>query len=216
MKIRSSEKGQVLIMIALAAVMLFSFASLAIDGSMVFSDRRHAQNAADTSVLAAALAKVRGQGFNTAALDRATSNGYDNDGTTNTVVIYNPPTDGDYAGNTEYIQVKITSHVKTVFARVIGYSEIINHAEAVARTTPSTASSMYGGSAVVGLDPAGCKAVQFNGNANMTITGSGIYVNSTCTPNAFNNDSGSSGVLTTPCLQTVGGYSYNSGKVLIT
>ena len=216
MIIRSSEKGQALIVIALAATVLFSFAALAIDGSMVFSDKRHAQNAADTAVLAAALAKVRGQSFDTAAMTRATSNGYNNDGTNNTVEVNNPPADGYYAGNNEYIQVKITSHVHTIFTEVIGVSEMVNHAEAVARTTPSTTSSMYGGSAVVALDPSGCKAVQFNGNANMTLTGSGIYVNSTCKPNAFNNDSGSSGVLSTPCLQTVGDYSYTSGKVLVT
>ena len=216
MKINSSEKGQALIVIAFTAIVLFSFAALAIDGSMVFSDKRHAQNAADTAVMAAALAKVRGQSFETAAMIRATSNGYNNNGTTNTVVIYNPPTDGNYAGNNEYIQVKITSHVNTVFAKIIGVSEMVNHSEAVARTTPSATASMYGGSAVVALDPTGCKAVQFNGNANMTLTGSGIYVSSTCATNAFNNDSGSGGVLTTPCLQTVGGYSYSSGKVLVT
>jgi Flp pilus assembly protein TadG len=216
MKINSSEKGQALIVIAFAAIVLFSFAALAIDGSRVFSDKRHAQNAADTAVLAAALAKVRGQSFSMAAASRATSNGYNNNGTTNIVVVYNPPMDGNYAGNSEYIQVKITSHVNTVFAQIIGVPEMVNHAEAVARTTPSTTAAMYGGSAVVALDPSGCKAVQFNGNANMTLTGSGIYVNSTCTPNAFNNDSGSSGILSTPCLQTVGGYSYSSGKVVVT
>src|SRR5262245_50174928 len=92
MKIGYSEKGKALIMIALTAIVVVSFASLAIDGSVGFSDRRHAQNAADTAVLAAALAKVRGQSFNTAALNLATSNGYNNDGTTNTVEVYNPPT----------------------------------------------------------------------------------------------------------------------------
>jgi Flp pilus assembly protein TadG len=216
MIVRSSEKGQALVFITLVAVALFSIVSLAIDASMAFSDKRHAQNAADTSVLAAALGKVRGESFSTAAMSRALSNGYDNNGSTNTVDVYNPPVDGNYAGNSEYIQVKITSHVHTIFGRVIGISEMVNHAEAVARTTPSTSSSMYGGSAVVGLDPDGCKAVQFGGNANMTITGSGIYVNSTCTPNAFNNDSGSSGILSTPCLQTVGDYEFTAGKVEIT
>src|SRR6266498_473679 len=178
MKKKSSEKGQALIVIALTAILLFSFAALAIDGSVVFSDRRHAQNASDTAALAAALAKVRGQAYTTAATSRAASNGYDNNGTTNIVQVNNPPVDGTYSGNSEYIQVKITSHVNTYFARVIGRSEVINHVEAVTRTTPITIASMYGGSAVVGLDPSGCKAVQFNGNANMTITGSGIYVNS--------------------------------------
>lgn len=216
MKNSKSESGQALVVIALVAVVLFSFVSLAIDSGMIFSDRRHAQNAADTAVLAAALAKVRGQSFDAAGLSRALSNGYDNNGSTNTVEVFNPPTDGHYAGNSEYVQVKITSHVHTFFAQVIGVSEYVNHAEAVARTTPSTSSSMYGGSAVVGLDPDGCKAVQFGGNANMTLTGSGIYVNSDCGQNAFNNDSGSSGILTTPCLQTVGGYEFNLGKVQIT
>ena len=45
----SSQRGQALVMIALAAIGLFAFAALAIDGSTIFSDRRHAQNAADTS-----------------------------------------------------------------------------------------------------------------------------------------------------------------------
>ena len=212
----SSEKGQALIIITLAAVVLFGFAALAIDGTMAFSDKRHAQNAADTAALAAALAKIRGQSFDAAANNRATSNGYDNNGTTNVVEVYNPPADGFYAGNSEYIQVKITSHVKTYFARVIGRSELINHVEAVARTVPGYTASMFGGSAVVGLDPTGCKSVFFNGNANMTLTGSGIYVNSNCTPNAFYNQSNSGGILTTPCLQTVGGYQYTSGKVQFT
>lgn len=40
----STPRGQALVLIALAAVGLFAFAALAIDGSAVFSDRRHAQN----------------------------------------------------------------------------------------------------------------------------------------------------------------------------
>ena len=49
------ERGQALILIALAAVGLFGMTGLAIDGGMVFSDRRNAQNAADTAALAGAL-----------------------------------------------------------------------------------------------------------------------------------------------------------------
>jgi hypothetical protein len=183
---------------------------------MVFSDRRQAQNAADTAAMAAALAKLRGQSFVSAATNRTTSNGYDGNGITNVVDVYNPPMDGPYAGNNEYIQVKITSYVKTYFARVIGRSEMMNRVEAVAHAVPGYSNSMFGGSAIVGLDPSGCKSVFFNGNANMTLTGSGIYVNSNCFPNAFYNQSSSPGILTTPCLQTVGGAQYTYGKVLTT
>ncbi|HEX9332631.1 MAG TPA: pilus assembly protein TadG-related protein, partial [Anaerolineales bacterium] len=66
MKPKFQERGQALILIAFAAVGLVGFAALAIDGSRVFSDRRHAQNAADTAVLAAALAKIRDPGDATA------------------------------------------------------------------------------------------------------------------------------------------------------
>src|SRR5215212_2810082 len=50
------ERGQALILIALAAIGLFGVTGLAIDGSARFSDRRHAQNAADAASLAGALA----------------------------------------------------------------------------------------------------------------------------------------------------------------
>src|SRR5262245_34690785 len=125
-----AEKGQALILITLMAVVIFGFAALAIDGSMVFSDKLHAQNAADTSELAAALAKHRGNNWNdtvNTAKARATSNGYDNNGTTNVVEVYlcndanatctSLPAS---ANPEEYVQVNITSHVQTYFARVLG------------------------------------------------------------------------------------------------
>src|SRR5512138_3705007 len=86
MKLRSRERGQALILIAFGAVALFGFTALAIDGSRVFSDRRNAQNAADTAALAAALAKIRGDNYSDAAFNRAASNGYANDADSNVEV----------------------------------------------------------------------------------------------------------------------------------
>jgi len=48
-KIPNSERGQVLVIVALAMIGLIGITGLAIDGSMVLMDRRHAQNAADTA-----------------------------------------------------------------------------------------------------------------------------------------------------------------------
>jgi len=209
------ERGQALVIIALAAVALFAFAALAIDGSMVFSDRRHAQNAADTSAMAAALSKVRQGPWESDGLSRAASNGYDNNGTTNEVYVYNPPVDGAYAGNTQYIQVKITSHVETYFARVIGFSQVTNRVEAVTRAIPSAITPLFDGNAVVGLNPSDCKAVKYNGNANTTVTGGGIFVNSDCksgSAGAFFNNSASA-QLTAPCLQAVGTITYSSSAI---
>ena len=48
----ASERGQALVLIVLAVVGLLGFTALAVDGSMVYADRRFAQNAADASSLA--------------------------------------------------------------------------------------------------------------------------------------------------------------------
>jgi hypothetical protein len=225
MILKTNEKGQALILITFVAMGLFAFAALAIDGSMAFSDQRHAQNAADTSALAAALSKVRGQNWNTivdTARARASSNGYNNNAATNVVEVYlcndaNATCTALPAGahSEDYIQVKITSHVKTYFARVIGRNEVINRVEAVAHAVPGYKSSLFGGNAVVGLNRHVCKAVEFNGNADMILTGSGIYANSDCTPNAFNNDSNSPGRLYAPCISTVGESNWTPGKVIL-
>jgi hypothetical protein len=48
----SSENGQALILLVLGVVVLFGFAALAVDGGMVYSDRRHAQMGSDAASLA--------------------------------------------------------------------------------------------------------------------------------------------------------------------
>ncbi len=121
-------------MIALAMVELAGMVGLVVDGGNAFLDRRNAQNAANSAALSAALTRTRSGGnLRAAALASAAQNGYDNDGTSNVVEFHNPPISGPNAGNVEYFQVFITSHVKTYFARVLGWKQLTNRVEAVAR-----------------------------------------------------------------------------------
>ena len=135
----SSERGQALILIALAAIGLFGMAGLAIDGSAKFSDRRHAQNAADTAALAGSLAKVNGDAqWKLSAIERADSNGYDNNLVSNTVTVYacnEPGSDCGtaYEGNPSFVKVVIVSHVNTYFARVVGIDQTQNTVESLAK-----------------------------------------------------------------------------------
>src|SRR5258706_7889869 len=142
MKIKTisfAERGQALVLIAIAAIALFAIVGLAIDGSAAFSDRRHAQNAADTAALAGALAKVNGDSlWNLTAVDRASDNGY-GDLVDSTVEVHNPPTSGIYSDCsdvhftcTDYVQVIITSTVKTTIASMFGSTQIHNRMKAVA------------------------------------------------------------------------------------
>src|SRR5687767_4210765 len=182
MKIKPSERGQALIIIALALVGLMGMAGLVIDGGNSFQDRQKAQNAVDSAALASAHARIRGEDLVAVALATAAQNGYNNDGVTNLVSLYTPPKDGPHAGDIEYIQVIITSHVDMYFARVIGRDRITNVVEATARTTIPEVGPLLDGAAIASLAPeSNCfnrLAFWVHGEATLDITGGGVFVNS--------------------------------------
>ncbi|MBN1452851.1 MAG: Tad domain-containing protein [Anaerolineales bacterium] len=188
------EKGQALILIVFAIFGLVGLTGLTIDGGNAYSDRRHAQNAADAAVLSAALTKIRGGDWQAAGLARAADNTYDNNGDTNIVQVVSPPTSGKYAGNPDYIQVLIESHVDTYFAGVVGIHEMVNRVQAVSKTKLSSIGPLFDGEALVALkqtnDP---KNPVFDncGNSNVIVDNSGIFVNSSsaCAMGAGGNSS---------------------------
>ena len=173
-----SEKGQALILITLAVIGLIGFTALAIDGGSAFSDRRHAQNAADTAALAAALAKIQGTDWIALGLERAEDNGYKNDGQSSTVHVHCPPEGGQYLGDDEYVEVIIESVVKTTFSRVLGREQINNRVEAVTHVSPAKEEPLYDGAALVALKPDGRGSFRSHGTNIASIVGSGIFVNS--------------------------------------
>jgi len=217
------EHGQALIIIAFAAIGIFAMVGLAIDGTSQFSDRRHAQNAADTAALAGALAKIKGDTYwNLAALDRAGENGYDDNNVTNTVDVYSPPVSGIYSNCsdvhftcTDYIQVVINSTVNTFFAKVIGINQTHNRVEAVASTISQNDNFNFGGNAIVALSPDGCALVA-GGTTYATINGGGLFSNSDDASCSFKKQS-CAGLLDVNVgtgqgdITSVGGYSVNTG-----
>lgn len=196
MKHRLNERGQALVLIALAAIGLFGFSALAIDGSRVYSDRRHAQNAADTSALAAALARIRASSNPdvaavnaatvAAALNRAESNGYTND-TDSSVEVHmcnetglNPPCTGlpGGASPSEFIQVKIVSTIPTTFARVIGRTSVTSTVTAIARAMGALPSPIANGAALAALNPHDPDTLTGNGVVHLDVNNSGVFNNS--------------------------------------
>ncbi len=201
---RRSEGGQALVLLVLALVGLLGFTALAVDGGMVYSDRRNAQNAADTAAMAGALAKIKGQDWYQKALDRAASNHYVKGGTATDVQVYDPPINGPYAGKDEYIQVIITSTVNTSFAQFVFGGPLRNTVEAVAHAKPGSIGPMFPGQAMVGLAPNGCSVFWTHGTANSTLQNGGIFVNSNDPTCAFQL-SGGAGTLTAESVTVVGG-----------
>lgn len=150
---RPSESGQAIVFVVLAIVGLLSASALAIDGTSAYIDSRRADTAASAAALTAALTRIEGGNWRAAALATAAANGYDNNGETNTVELNTPPIAGPYAGNSEYIEVIITSRMPTYFARLVGVPTITSVANVVSQSKPSQMGEMFPGYALVSLAP---------------------------------------------------------------
>src|SRR5262245_26377473 len=220
MKNNSHERGQALILIALAVIGLAGMVGLVVDGGNAFLDRRNAQNAADSAVLASALARIKGvPNWTGDALESSSQNGYTNDGVRNTVELHTPPKDGPYAGDINYVQVIITSHVPTYFARVIGRNELVNVVEATARTKLPEIKELMKGRALISLAPnSDCnnrKSFWVHGEATLDISGGGVFVNSNNRNCAlFQNGSGSVKISDRFPIEVVGGASIQKPLLL--
>lgn len=193
MTIKIGEKGQALVLVTLAAIGLFAFAALAIDSSRAYSNKRHAQNAADTAALAGALTYAREGNTNdieAIALARAASNGYQNiagdPSTLVTVVVTDVPNPAECPGKAQGkdITVTIESYVNATFARIIGRDTLASGATATARACGFKFVPLFDGHAIVGLNdtmsPSCALAFDTGNSSSVTwkIEGGGVFSNS--------------------------------------
>ena len=227
-----SESGQVFVILALVIVGLIGFTALAIDGGMVYAERRRAQNAVDSGALAAALAKTQSNNVHVAALNRTTSNGYDTSwgpcdpagvdctlgtGSNWTVEVTSPPRTGDFAGLNEYIRLVITTKVDTAFAHMVFKGGLQTTVEAISRARP--AQPILPGYALYGATKTECKGLWFSGTGNTTITGGSIFSNSNASSASCQSgvQDGSGAIMVGPPpenIQVVGGFDLGgSGSV---
>lgn len=210
------ERGQALALLALALVGMLGFSALALDGGMLYTERRRAQNAADNAVLAGALrAAQTGDDVlgETEALAVATLNGYTT-GADSTVTADMPPVhtpNPQYNGNPEYIEVTITHTVGTSFIHLVYQGPVQLTVSAVARARPSRIAPIVEGQALVALSETECSALWFTGNGTTTITGGGAFSNSNCADSAGRRGGSGDVSVATGGVNIVGGYQDNGG-----
>ncbi len=213
------QQGQVIVILAIGLIGLLAFAALAIDGGMVYSHRRQAQNAADAAAMAAALAKVKGKDWQTAAQSQAIANGFDvaNDPKVIAVDVISPPEIEPFKSDPDrdqYIQVTITSEVESSFLHLVFPGVLRNTVVAVSRArppeNPAEGFALYGAS----LDE--CRAAWFSGNGKITLTGGGVFSNSDGSEKSPECESGYRGGAGTLVLKDqdiiLAGYYTNSGE----
>jgi hypothetical protein len=218
---KKGERGQAIILIVFSIIGLIGMTALAIDGGNALVDRRKTETAASAAALTGALTRINGGDWRSAALATAKANGYNNDGISSIIEMNTPPLSGPYKGNSEYIEVIITSYLNTYFGPVIGVPRITNVARAVTRTKPSEYGSMFDGYALVSLAPhSDCeeekkKSFWIHSEATIMLTGGGIFVNSDNTECAFMQfGSGSVRIQDTNPITVVGGADIQKPKLI--
>jgi hypothetical protein len=184
------EKGQALILIALAVAGLLALTALAVDGSHLYAQRRQAQNAADTAAFAAAVALIDGNAatvYTDKGLERAADNDYTdslNDAAVNSgqpvdVIVNHPPdsTAPPQYQNSLYVQVKIDAQIGTFFARIVGVDTLPIHVQAVTEADPGGPDPIGGENGLVALGDV-CNAIRTEGNGLTRLVGGGVFSNS--------------------------------------
>ena len=188
MKARSSlEKGQSMVLIVLGIFVLFGFTALAIDGGMVYSDRRNAQNAADAAALAAGLQKANlknDQVAKRAAEYSVMGNGFKKSQITVTITPF-----VEMFTNYIRVHVELTSTTETMFAKMFTSGPMVNNVVADVIVRPSQAAMP--GMAIVAMGnclTSGDELIGVAGGGNsggvLSYSG-GIFVN---TPESGSND----------------------------
>ena len=216
---RNSERGQAIIVIVFAIIGIVGISSLAIDGSNALIDRRKSETAASAAALAGALARIEGRDWRESALAAAKMNGYDNDGENSIVELNTPPINGPYAGDAEYIEVIVTSNMRTYFGSIIGIPVVTSVGYAVAQTKPAEYGQMFDGYALVSLAPhSECdkkKAFWLHNEPTIVLEGGGIFVNSDNDVCAFLQEgSGSIRVQDESPITVVGGASVQKAQLI--
>jgi hypothetical protein len=197
------EYGQVMVLLVLAVVGLMGFAALAIDGGMAYSDRRHAQNAADASSLAGGSAAalwmeekgITYENFSCngvagalsaaegAAIDRAGTNDFQIESGlenhhgvhVNCVNSFN----GVFYNMYIDVTVEITSETNTALVHLVYDGPTKNRVAAITRIRPHAPLGF--GQAIIGLNDLVCdgnnNGVIIHGSTDINIFGGGIYSN---------------------------------------
>lgn len=203
MKAQRTEKGQAIVLIALALVAMIGFGALAVDAGRDYAERRRAQNAADTAAFAAAFHASQNKGATNAeleaiALAQAAENGFIRDAKVD-IAIYHPPVDPEYAARADadrFYQVVVTTAIAPAFAQVVSQGERYIQVEAIAEVIPSK--SLTDGNALHAASKTASPAMWFAGgggakadeDGNVTVNGGNVFSNSGAVVSGKMNGSG--------------------------
>jgi hypothetical protein len=121
-KKRSGESGQILALTAGAMFLMIASVGFAAELGVLWTQSRHMQTAADAAAAGAASALRDGKSITSSADNVASVNGFANGVNNTTVTVQNPPSSGEYAGKSGYVEVILQQREPVFFLRMLGYN----------------------------------------------------------------------------------------------
>src|SRR5437016_5258783 len=118
---QSGKRGVILLTAAGLMFVLLAFMGLAFDVGYVQWQRRRAQIAADAAAMSGAWAKKTGASITTKGQQASAMNSFTDSVNGVTVTLNNPPTQGAYVGNNNYVEAIVTQNAPSFFMRVFNW-----------------------------------------------------------------------------------------------
>lgn len=153
---KKNESGQIIVILAVALVAILGITALAVDGSMIYAERRDDQSTADSAALAAAQAASASPTCataQTAAIQKAQQYASQYEG----VVLANDATSPSRveatcnADNSKLtIKVMVTSNTNTTFAKMVSRNQLQTRVEASSQVTFGS-TAFAGGNGLIAL-----------------------------------------------------------------
>lgn len=180
---RHEAAGQAIIFVAFMIAALIGMAGLAIDGGEIYLAQRRAQNAVDAALLNAGYTLCTtgpGEDVVLAGYEAAAANEFTQDGDEDQrITINNPPTLGQFAGNTDYVEAIVEITAPTHLIQVIykGATEISLHGVVQCANPGGHDIVPFPNATIVTLDETDNKAFNGVGNSDLHFCGGGVWSN---------------------------------------
>ena len=207
LRFAAGDHGATAVVLAVAFPVLIGGMALGAEVGYWFLGQRELQAAADVAAHAAGVKKRSGgdaDAMRTAAVDVASSSGFE--AATDTLELYAPPQSGAYAGDSDSVEVLLTRQQPRYFTLIYETGPVSLDARAVAEVQNGSTACLLALSSSAG------GAVTVSGSTQVDFQGCDVASNSLA-PDAFLMNSGAS-VLTTGCINTVGGTVTTAGLTL--
>ena len=168
------SRGFILVLFTVLLSVMLLFAALALDGGLLYHQRRRVQIGADAAAMGGAFEILKGNPalIDGAAKNDAALNGFDDLDANVTVTVHHPPISGGWAGNNQFVEVIVRKDAWMTFSRAL-----FGQTAAVAARAVAGAVETYDGCVLV-MHPTARDALKINGNGELTAN-CGIMVNST-------------------------------------